>query len=265
VNKEKLAIGFFDSGLGGLSVLKDALKILPNEKYIYYGDSINAPYGNRPAAKVCDLTLKGVRFLIDKGVKALVVACNTATSAAIEELRATFDIPVIGMEPAVKPAATSAHKDGEILLLATAMTLKEDKLQDLIGNLDIADHLIKVPAPKMVTLIEEEKFSEKNANLIVKEYLAKYDLTEIDAIVLGCTHFVFYRKIIKDLAGPQTQVIDGNLGTVKHLKNRLIEENLQNMENCEGPVIDFYNSDPAITSDKAWSILKKISNENNRG
>lgn len=254
--KEKnLAIGFFDSGLGGLSVLKEALKILPDEKYIYFGDSINAPYGNKPVREVFNLTRKNISFLLEKGIKALVIACNTATSVAIEDLRNELDLPVIGMEPAIKPAANS-KKNGRILLLATEMTLKEDKLKNLIGNLDLDDDIIKVPAPQLVTLIENGKFSRQKAIPILQNYLNNYDFKQIDSVVLGCTHFVFYREIIAELVDQDTRVIDGNKGTVRHLKNRLEELGLVRIDPINGKHIDFYNSDSNIDEEIQRQFLK---------
>ena len=126
-------IGVFDSGVGGISVLKTMRRILPNERFIYYGDNLNAPYGTRPEAEIRSLTFDSVRVLMDRGVKALVIACNTATSAAVESLRASLELPIIGMEPALKPAALS-HEGGTILVMATPATLRQKKFHDLMRH-----------------------------------------------------------------------------------------------------------------------------------
>ena len=257
-----MPVGFFDSGLGGLSVLQEALQIMPDEKYIYYGDSLNAPYGEESAEEVRSLTIKNVEFLIEKGVKALVIACNTATSVAIDDLRNMLEMPVIGMEPAIKPAAMT-KRNGDILLLATKMTLKEDKLKNLIVGLNINDHLIKVAAPEMVTLIENGEFSKDRATMTVKKYLDNIALDKINSIVLGCTHFVFYRNIIAELVNENVTIIDGNKGTVKHLYNRLRELDLLANKSLQAQDVKYYNSDSKINSSRYKQILKKLENINN--
>ena len=149
-------IGFFDSGIGGLSVLKEALKILPNENYIYYGDTENAPYGTKTKEEVKDLTFRAVEFLDKHKIKALVVACNTATSAAVRELREKYSFPIIGMEPAIKPAVENNQKKGKrVLTLATPLTLKEEKFQSLISKFDVEHIVDMLPAPKLVEFAEK--------------------------------------------------------------------------------------------------------------
>lgn len=257
-----MPVGFFDSGLGGLSVLQEALQIMPDEKYIYYGDSLNAPYGEKSGEEVRALTIKNVGFLINQGIKALVIACNTATSAAIDDLRSMLEIPVIGMEPAIKPAAMT-KRNGDILLLATKMTLQEDKLKNLIVGLNINDHLIKVAAPEMVTLIEKGEFSRDRAVSTVEKYLDNIDLDKINSIVLGCTHFVFYRDIIAELVDKDVAIIDGNRGTVKHLYNRLKRLDLLTDKKDENQNVRFYNSDSKINSSRYKQILNTVKNINN--
>jgi len=263
VSKKELAIGFFDSGFGGLSVLREALTILPDEKYIYFGDSLNAPYGTKSAQEVRSLTFQGANFLLDKGIKALVLACNTATSVAVKELRQKYDIPVIGMEPAVKPAANYTKRKGKILLLATGMTLKEDKLKNLVKGLKLGDKLIKVAAPQMVTLIESGNITKNMAQNIVENYLASFNFNEIEAIVLGCTHFVFYKKIIAELVDNDVKIIDGNQGTVRHLKNRLNKLGLLFDSNWADDQVEYFNSDPNIDSAFYEVILQKIDKATN--
>ena len=129
-----MPIGFFDSGVGGLSVLREAIKIMPNEDYIYFGDSKNAPYGTKTVDEVRELTFKAVEFLLSKGVKGIAIACNTATSAAVADLRKTYpELPLVGIEPALKPAV-ELNKDGDILIMATSMTLKEEKFKRLMDK-----------------------------------------------------------------------------------------------------------------------------------
>ena len=151
-------IGFFDSGVGGLSVLKHAIKVMPEENYIYFGDSLNAPYGTKTNEQVFNLTRAGINKLIVQNVKAIVVACNTATSIAVDELRKTTKIPIISMEPAIKPALEKT--DGNVLLLATNVTLSSKRVNNLIEKYDLNNRVIKLPCPELAKKIEEAVFEQ---------------------------------------------------------------------------------------------------------
>ncbi|WP_313756177.1 glutamate racemase [Tissierella sp.] len=235
-----MQIGFFDSGIGGITVLYDTLKILPNEDYIYYADTINVPYGQKTKEEVKKYIFNAIEFIIEQGVKAIVIACNTATSVAIEELRAKYNIPIIGMEPAVKPAVEkNKNVDKRVLVTATALTLKEEKLQNLITKLD-NDHIVDLlPLPGLVEFAERFEFNEKEVMPYLEEELLKYDLNKYETIVLGCTHFSFYKDVFRKILPADTNIIDGNLGTVKHLKGLLRNMNALNEGNGN---ITFYNS-----------------------
>lgn len=235
-----MQIGFFDSGIGGITVLYDTLKMLPNEDYIYYADTQNVPYGPKPKEEVKEYIFNAIEFIIDQRVKAIVIACNTATSVAIEDLRTKYNIPIIGMEPAVKPAVEK-NKDASkrILVTATALTLKEEKLQNLITKLD-NEHIVDLlPLPGLVRFAEKFEFSEEIVLPYLEEELYKYDLDNYGTIVLGCTHFSFYKDIFRKILPSNTDIIDGNLGTVKNLKRILGEMNMLNGGNGS---ITFYNS-----------------------
>ena len=252
-NKEK-PIGIFDSGKGGLSVLAQAQNILPHEKYIYFSDSKNAPYGIKEAQTVEKLTLNAVENLIRRDVKALVLACNTATSAAVATLRKKYKIPIIGMEPAIKPAANISPDSGKIVLLATEMTLQEQKLQNLVSDLNLHSQLIKVPAPKMVTLIEDNQFKKNRARKVVKDYLNNINLKQVSSIVLGCTHFVFYKKIIREIVNNDIDILDGNKGTVRHLERKLRQKNMLRTKNSN-PRLEFFSSDSDLAEEKYEELL----------
>ncbi|MDF2615128.1 MAG: Glutamate racemase [Clostridia bacterium] len=217
-----MRIGFFDSGVGGTTVLYDALKMLPREDYIYYADTLNVPYGPKPKEEVKKYVFNAVEFLIEQQVKAIVIACNTATSVAIEDLRNKYDIPIIGMEPAVKPAVEKTiNLNRRVLVTATALTLKEEKLQNLIAKLE-SEHIVDLlPLAGLVQFAEKLEFSPQTVLPYLEEQLLKYDLNNYETIVLGCTHFSFYRDMFKELLPSYTHIIDGNLGTVKNLKNTL--------------------------------------------
>ncbi|MEA1975961.1 MAG: glutamate racemase, partial [Bacillota bacterium] len=181
-------IGIFDSGMGGLTVLKTALDILPNEDFVYLGDSNNAPYGIKSKEKVIELSDNICEMFINKyDVKAIVIACNTATSVAVDILRKKYNIPIIGMEPAIKPAIEN-NNGGKIVVLATEMTLKEKKFNDLITQYNQNNIITKVPCTKLVEIVENIDFNEIRLNHIIDECLENVD--NIESIVLGCTHFI---------------------------------------------------------------------------
>ncbi len=241
LDKRSMPIGFFDSGVGGLSVLKSALEIMPNENYIYFGDSINAPYGTKTVSEVKELTYKAVGFLLDKGAKALVIACNTATSAAVASLRVDYkDIPIVGIEPAVKPAVR-LNSNKEIIIMATPMTIQEKKLNNLIDKFKDEAKIVPMPCVGLVEFIEGGDYKSDKLKEYIREKYQYYNKEEIGAIVLGCTHYPFIKDTISEVIGSEIPIIDGGLGTCKELKRRLIKENLLN-ESDEKGKINIYNS-----------------------
>ncbi len=237
---DRLKIGFFDSGIGGLSVLYEALKILPNEDYIYYADTNNQPYGTKTKQEVKDLVFDAIDFIVNKNVKAIVVACNTATSVAIVDLRKKYDIPIIGMEPAVKPAIkNSINENKKVLVTATKLTLKEEKLHNLISSLDSESMVDLLELQELVQFAENLDFDEKRIINYLANQFRKLDMASYQTIVLGCTHFTFFKDIIMKLIPKDTNMIDGNGGTIRHLQNILIN----NKAISEGSGdIEFYNS-----------------------
>ncbi|TCQ04633.1 glutamate racemase [Serpentinicella alkaliphila] len=220
-------IGVFDSGLGGISVLAQLVACMPEEKYIYYGDSANAPYGVRSTDEVKDLTFKVVDNLIKYNIKALVVACNTATSAAINELRNLYDIPIIGMEPALKPAVEK-YQSKDIIVMATPVTLREKKFNNLIQQFNRPENIIKLPCPGLVELIEASGGQSEEIKNYLKNQFAPFNLANVGAIVLGCTHYIFIKDSIRELVGDSIELIDGNRGTTNHLYKLLEEQHSKN-------------------------------------
>ncbi|MCB0576635.1 MAG: glutamate racemase [Saprospiraceae bacterium] len=221
--KKDLPIGFFDSGIGGLTVLYEALRMLPHERYIYYADSDRAPYGTRPKDEVRTLALHATDFIVDQGVKALVIACNTATSAAIGDMRQRYKVPVIGMEPAVKPAVTHTGDPKRVLVFATELTLKEAKFRELVARVDTRKQVDFLPLQELVLFAERFEFDEQVILPYLKMKLQAVNLNEYSTIVLGCTHFIYFKKIMEQVIPPDVRIIDGNRGTVLNLKNRLGE------------------------------------------
>ncbi|MDF2502926.1 glutamate racemase [Clostridium sp.] len=228
-------IGFFDSGVGGISVLKEAMKILPNESFIYYGDSKNAPYGTKTVDAVRQLSFQVSEFLIEKHIKALVVACNTATSAAIKDLRIKYrNIPVIGIEPALKPAVET-NRVGKVLIMATPVTLEEKKFNNLLRRYKGTAEIVPLPCPGLAELIEAGILNGRELEDYLKEKLLPYVHIGISTIVLGCTHYPFIRDEIAKIA-VDVPIIDGSMGTVKQLKRKLIMLNLLNKSGQKGSV-----------------------------
>lgn len=212
-----MSIGVLDSGIGGLTVLKEAIRLLPHEDYLYYADTKHVPYGTKPRDEVRGYIFDAADFFASKGVEALVVACNTATSIAINDLRKRYSFPIIGMEPAVKPAVLKAE-NRRVLVLATPITVREKKLHDLVERLDSEDIVDLHALPGLVEFAEKFIFDEDAVIPYLLDELSRYDLDEYGAVVLGCTHFVFYRKHFEKILPQGVDIIDGNLGTINRLK-----------------------------------------------
>lgn len=230
---KELPIGFIDSGLGGISVLKEAVRIMPSEHFIYYGDSANAPYGVKPAQQIKDLTYAVVEKLLDRGIKGLAVACNTATSAAVKQLRIDYpDLPIVGIEPAIKPAVENSM-GGTILVMATPMTIKQEKFHVLLSKYEQQAHIVPVPCAGLMEFVESGDFQSEFLNAYFKGNIEPYLAKDTETIVLGCTHYPFLRPHLRQLLienglkdetradGCKISLIDGSLGTSMELKRRL--------------------------------------------
>jgi glutamate racemase len=257
VDNKNRPIGFFDSGVGGLSVMKEAIQVMPNENYIYFGDSKNAPYGVKSVEEVRDLTFKAVEFLLNKGVKGIAIACNTATSAAVADLRKIYpDLPLVGIEPALKPAV-ELNKDGNILIMATSMTLKEEKFNRLMNRYKDRASIIPVPCPGLVEFIESGKLDGKEVEEYLFEKVNTYNGGKIASIVLGCTHYPFIKDTLVKIIGKDITIIDGGLGTAKELRRRLSEKNLltESRENGTIEIINSSNKNEVI--DLSYRLLNK--------
>ena len=238
---DRRPIGVFDSGLGGISVLRELVKLMPGEDFIYYGDSANAPYGTRTPEEVIDLTKKDVEFLLERGAKAIVVACNTATSVAIKELRAAYEevLPVIGIEPALKPAV-KAKEHSKVVVMATPMTLSQTKFNSMMHIYEDDANIIKMPCPGLVEYIESGVLEGPVLDAYLEKQFAPYDKAEIDAVVLGCTHYPLIREVIQKHL-PGVFVYDGGFGTAKQTKRRLAERGLLSDRESGGKV-EIFNS-----------------------
>ena len=223
-------IGVFDSGLGGISVVRQIVQDMPHERVLYFGDSANAPYGTKTPQEVRRLSFDIMERFMSQGVKAVVIACNTATSAAVNALRDHYDIPIIGMEPALKVAcdrgdtaagdgpAPARHMPQHVIVAATPLTLREHKFAALMDRFKANNMISPQPCPDLVEIVESGRLSDHDLVMrTLHRYFDGYDLPSIDSVVLGCTHFVFYRDYFRELLPSTTAIIDGNRGTVRHL------------------------------------------------
>ncbi len=249
-------IGVFDSGLGGLSVVRRIMTNMPHERVLYFGDSANAPYGAKTPEQVRALSFAVAERLISQGAKAIVVACNTATSAAIEDLREACKIPIIGMEPALKLACERGGSQRQrVIVAATELTLRERKFAKLMERFDAEHTIFKEPCPDLVQIVESGRLGERD--LVMKalhSHFDRYDLHAVDSVVLGCTHFVFYRDYFGELLPDSAAIIDGNEGTVHHLS--LVLESLgQLAPNSQIGSIELSNSD---SSDRIAQLSREL-------
>ena len=218
-------IAVFDSGVGGVSVLRELRRLMPGERFYYFGDSANAPYGRKTTDQVRALTLAaGKKLLEDLGCKALVVACNTATAAAIEDLREAYpDRIVVGIEPALK-LACDRHPGGTIGIMATDVTLREKKLAALMERVKRDCTVHRVHAPGVVELVEAGKCGTDEAVALMERLLDGYH--DLDALVLGCTHYPFMKGAMAKVLGDGVELLDGGEGTARETRRRLAEAGL---------------------------------------
>ena len=240
-------IGVFDSGIGGISTLQEMIRELPREHFIYFGDTANAPYGTKSTEKVIGCVRAVVGHLQEREIKALVIACNTATGAAAAVLRKELTIPVIGMEPALKPAAEK-RGGGSILVMATPLTLQMEKFNLLMSK--YGEGAVRVPCPGLMELVEKEDFS--GAYEYLRKLFSGFELERVDAVVLGCTHYVFLKEMIRELLPEHIIITDGNAGTARQLR-RVLERNGLLNEAGEGKV-EFETSG----SSKDLALMKRL-------
>ena len=226
MNLRELPIGVFDSGVGGISVLRELVRIMPGEDYFFFGDSANAPYGTKSAEQIKALTLRHAAYMYEKGIKALVVACNTATSAAIIPLREVYTtIPVIGIEPAIRPAVmVSEHP--RVLVLATPGTVRGEKFLHLVHGFEEQADVTAVPCPGLMEFVERGELDGPRLHSFLLELLSEYMTEPVDAVVLGCTHYPLIRKVISREVGSAVTLVNPAYETAVSLKELLNSLNL---------------------------------------
>lgn len=251
-NRIDLPIAVIDSGVGGISVLRELIKMMPEERFLYFGDSKNAPYGTKSRAEVLEITRNNLTALQKRGIKALVVACNTATSAAVRILREENpELPIVGIEPAVKPASELCESP-RVLVMATPLTLKEEKFKNLVDRFAHKGEFIPLPCPGLADLIEKGDIEGEEIEAYLKNLFAPYFDQHIDGIVLGCTHYPHIREIIDRVWCGKVAILDGGEGTAREARRRIVAADL--LRHGEGEV-EIVNTS---SDEKMIEISKKL-------
>lgn len=238
-------IGIFDSGVGGTSIFKEIHQLLPNESIIYLADSFNAPYGDKSSEEIKSLSQKNTGFLISMNCKLIVVACNTATTNAISYLRSQFEMPFIGIEPAIKPAALQTTT-GSIGILATKGTLASDLFHKTTNLYSNNIKVFEQTGTGIVELIESGKLYSEDMRNLLKTYLQPMILANIDHLVLGCTHYPYLIPLLKELLPDHVKIIDSGEAVAKQTKNILIQNQLLNLTNDQPNIKFFTNAKPDV-------------------
>lgn len=237
-------IGMFDSGVGGISVLREVRSLLPAENLLYYADSDHCPYGGKSREAILARATVITEFLLERGAKLIVVACNTATIAAVEHLRATYPVPFVGMEPAVKPAVAQTQS-GVVGVLATGAALAGDKFHKLMAAHAQQVRVITQPCPGLVERVEQGDLRGAPTRALVERYVRPLLAEGADTLVLGCTHYPFLRPLIAEVAGPGIALLDTGAAVARHTRRVLERENLLAECSSAGPV-QWYGSGDAV-------------------
>lgn len=250
-----MRIGIFDSGIGGLSVLHRAVQIMPDADFIYYADEAHVPYGEKTKEQIQGYITEIIAFLLEKQVDAIVIACNTATSVATKRYRSKISVPVIGMEPAVKQAAEQySAVPGRILVVATPVTIFGNKLHDLLERVDPEDNVDLVALPKLVRIAERGDFETEEIMAYLEEALQGYRLKDYKALVLGCTHFNYFKPCYKKLFPDRVKFVDGNEGTLRQLMRRLKVQEKEGIERTGKT--EYYFSGRLVTAEEEEKIKR---------
>ena len=251
-----MRVGIFDSGIGGLSVLHQALREIPEAEFIYYADEEHVPYGEKTGEQIRGYIDEIIRFMLEKQVDAIVIACNTATSVATKEYRSRFPVPIIGMEPAVKQAVeVYGHLPGRILVAATPVTIAGDKLHHLLEQVDREDRVDLVALPGLVRFAERGDFHTEEITEYLRNELKNYSPENYKAFVLGCTHFNYFKAYYKRIFSDKVQLVDGNAGTIRQLMRKLgIRKEKDPFEKEGNGRIQYYFSGKPVTKEEKKRI-----------
>ena len=249
-------IGFMDSGLGGISVLREAVRLMPGEDFIYIGDSAHAPYGTRPQEEIRRLTYDVVDRLLERGIKALAVACNTATGAAVASLRQMYpELPLVGIEPAIKPAVET-NRGGRILVMATPMTIRQDKFKRLLAKYEGLAEVVPIPCEGLMEFVEAGTLGGEQLDAYLERVVGPFLTEDTESIVLGCTHCPFLRPDLRSfLKGREIALIDGSYGTARELRRRIEEAGLLRQGHQGSVAIENTSGNPELVR-RSYELLQ---------
>lgn len=236
-------VGFFDSGVGGLSVMKEARLLLPSEDFLYFADSAYCPYGVKPLEVIRSRAFAICDFLMSRGAKIIVIASNTTSITALNDVRERVDVPVVGIEPAVKPAV-SATRNGRIGVLATVVTLAGERFNSLVDRYGNGVEVYTQPCPGLVELVESGGFNKPEAEILLGRYLKPLLAREVDTIVLGCTHYPFLRPLVEKMVGADVVVIDTGKAVARQVERVLEKYSMLNEKTEAGWELFFTSADP---------------------
>lgn len=251
-------IGIFDSGVGGISVLKEIRRLLPGEDFLYFADSAHCPYGVKPPENIRRRTTKITEFLIGSGAKVIVAACNTASIAGLDYLRQHFSVPIVGMEPAIKPAA-EITRNGRVGVLATGVTINGERFNSLLTRFAGGIEVINVPCPGLVEQVEMGLLNAPETAELLHKFLHPLINSAVDTVVLGCTHYPFLRPLVESIMGPEVKVIDTGCAVAKRVQQVLQSEDLLAEANAKGTDIFYTSGNPK----EVGQIIKRLWNQPN--
>ncbi len=254
---DKRAIGVFDSGVGGLTVVKQLMKVMPDEKIIYFGDTARVPYGNKSKETVTRFSRQIINFLLTKDVKAVVIACNTVSSNCLDTLKNEYDIPLFGVVTPGATEAANATKNKKVGVIGTLATIRSGAYEKSIKQMDNNIEVYSKPCPLFVPLAEEGFTDCEISTLVAKEYLKDITKYNVDTVLLGCTHYPLLKKCIGEVIGMDIKLIDPAFATAVSVKNYLTQNNMFSTD--KNPNHEFYVSDTTPTFDRICEIALKTS------
>jgi glutamate racemase len=238
-----MPIGFFDSGVGGLSVMIEVRRLLPAENFIYFADSAHCPYGAKPVEVIQGRAFTICDFLLERGVKLIVIASNTTSIAALDAVREKYNVPVVGIEPAIKPAA-SVTRNGRIGVIATGVTLAGERFDSLVKRFGDGLEVYTQPCPGLVEVVESGRWDNKETETMVGSYLDKLLARGVDTIILGCTHYPFLRPVVEKMAGSSIAVIDSGEAVARQVVRVLKNKGLASASKAAGDESFFTSGEP---------------------
>lgn len=258
------AIGVFDSGVGGLTVLHECLVHLPHEDFIYYGDTLNFPYGPKRLSEVRRLAFKAASMLVDLGVKLIIVACNSAAAAALPQLQASFSTPIVGVVLPGARAAVQVTRERRVGVLATEATVSSNAYQHALQSLDAGLEVFAVPCPRLAPLIQEGDVFSEAIEHAAREYVAPLKEAKVDTVILGCTHYPLISPMLRRLLGPQITLINSAEETAQEVGEIMVRKEIGNAEGREGDYRFFASGDPGEFKEVGARFLQLPIREVNR-